>query len=74
MGKWVLYLLDVPTVTYFHTDGTVDIKPCAVECNFVVLHLCLGAVVDFVSLQKPVTNSGLPLKHFETEEKQSDIN
>ncbi|GMR42590.1 hypothetical protein PMAYCL1PPCAC_12785, partial [Pristionchus mayeri] len=31
VGKWALYLLDVPTVTTHQTDGTVDIKPCTVE-------------------------------------------
>ncbi|KAK6025953.1 FG-GAP repeat protein, partial [Ostertagia ostertagi] len=30
-GKWALYLLDVPTVTIYNTDGTVDIRRCSVE-------------------------------------------
>ncbi|GMS89597.1 hypothetical protein PENTCL1PPCAC_11772, partial [Pristionchus entomophagus] len=31
VGKWALYLLDVPTVTTHHPSGSVDIKPCTVE-------------------------------------------
>ncbi|CAD6185818.1 unnamed protein product [Caenorhabditis auriculariae] len=30
-GKWALYLLDEPTITTFNTDGTKDVRKCAVD-------------------------------------------
>uniref|UniRef100_A0A8R1INQ3 Integrin_alpha2 domain-containing protein n=1 Tax=Caenorhabditis japonica TaxID=281687 RepID=A0A8R1INQ3_CAEJA len=33
-GKWALYLLDVPTVTTFHTDGKKEVTRCSVQNKY----------------------------------------